>query len=587
VHATQPCAACHVNNVYHGTARDCYGCHKTNFDRTTNPNHVAAGFPTACDTCHRPSDADWRQSSFNHATAFPLVGVHAAQPCGACHKNNVYHGTARDCYGCHKTNFDQSVNPNHVTAGFPTTCDTCHKATDADWRQSSFNHATTFALVGVHAAQPCGACHKNNVYRGTSRDCYGCHKPNFDATTTPKHAAAGFPTTCDTCHKATDANWTQGVFNHTTFYSLVGVHASQPCAACHANNRYAGTPTLCSGCHIDRYNATTNPKHSSAGFPTTCDTCHRATDSTWNQGVFNHTTFYPLVGVHATQACASCHPNNRYAGTPTLCSGCHIGRYNTTTNPNHAAAGFPTTCDTCHRATDSSWNQGVFNHATFYPLVGVHATQACASCHPNNRYPGTPTTCAGCHIDKYNATTNPNHVAAGFPTTCDTCHRATDTSWDQGTFNHSTYYQLVGVHATQPCAACHPNNRFPGTPTTCAGCHIDKYNATTNPNHIAAGFPTTCETCHRPTDTSWTQGTFSHTWFPITSGNHNVPCAQCHTTPSNFAVFSCTSGGCHPQQRTNNDHQGVNGYVYSSPACYSCHPNGRAGNLPQRMRRRP
>jgi hypothetical protein len=252
----------------------------------------------------------------------------------------------------------------------------------------------------------------------------------------------------------------------------------------------------------------------------------------------------------------------------------------------HSAAGFPTTCDTCHKATDASWTQGVFNHSQFYPLVGVHATQPCAACHPNNRYAGTPTLCSGCHIDKYNATTDPNHVAAGFPTTCDTCHKATDASWTQGVFNHSQFYQLVGVHATQPCAACHPNNRYPGTPTLCSGCHIDKYNATTNPNHIAAGFPTTCDTCHRPTDTSWNQGTFNHTWFPITGSNHSVPCAQCHTNPSNFAVFSCISGGCHPQSQTNGDHSGVSGYVYASTACYSCHPNGRAGNLPAQLRRK-
>jgi hypothetical protein len=145
----------------------------------------------------------------------------------------------------------------------------------------------------------------------------------------------------------------------------------------------------------------------------------------------------------------------------------------------------------------------------------------------------------------------------------------------------------VGVHASQLCVACHINNQYPGTPTTCAGCHIALYNATTNPNHVAAGFPTTCDTCHRPTDTLWTQGTFNHTWFPITSGAHTgLQCAQCHTTPSNFALFSCTSGGCHPQAQTDSNHQGVSGYVYSSPACYSCHPNGRAGNLPARLRRK-
>ena len=121
------------------------------------------------------------------------------------------------------------------------------------------------------------------------------------------------------------------------------------------------------------------------------------------------------------------------------------------------------------------------------------------------------------------------------------------------------------------------NNVYKGTPRDCYGCHKTKYDQTTNPNHVAAGFPTTCETCHKATDTSWNQGTFNHTWFPITSGRHSgFQCAQCHTTPSNFTLFSCTTGGCHPQSETNGHHNGVPGYVYSSPACYSCHPTGRA-----------
>ena len=586
VHATLACQTCHKGNGFTGLSPQCYACHQKDYEGTRSPNHVTAGFPTTCETCHRPTDTGW-VGTFNHAAAFPLIGVHAAQPCGACHKNNVYHGTARDCFGCHKTDYDQTRNPNHATAGFPTTCETCHKASDASWNQSSFNHASAFPLIGVHAAQPCGACHKNNVYHGTARDCFGCHKTDYDQTRNPNHATAGFPTTCETCHKASDASWNQSSFNHASAFPLVGVHAAQPCGACHKNNVYHGTARDCYGCHKTKYDQTTSPAHAAAGFPTTCDTCHRATDATWNQANFNHASTFPLVGVHATQPCGACHKNNVYHGTARTCYGCHKTNYDQTRSPNHVAAGFPTTCDTCHRATDANWNQSSFNHASTFPLVGVHATQPCAACHRNNVYHGTPRTCYGCHRTNYDQTHDPNHVAAGFPTTCDSCHRATDANWNQGNFNHATFYQLVGVHATQPCVACHPNNRFAGTPTTCVGCHLDKYNATTNPNHVAAGFPTTCDTCHRPTDSSWNQGTFNHTWFPITSGRHaNLQCAQCHTTPSNFAVFSCTTGGCHPQGETNGHHNGVSGYVYSSPACYSCHPNGRAGNLPARLRPR-
>ncbi len=575
VHNTQPCAACHKNNVFTGTPRDCFGCHKTQYDATTNPKHSSAGFGTACETCHKATDPDWNKASFNHSQIFPLVGVHNTQPCAACHKSNVFTGTPRDCFGCHKPQYDATTNPKHSSAGFPTTCDTCHKATDPDWRQANFNHSQVFPLVGVHNTQPCAACHKNNVYAGTPRDCFGCHKPQYDATTSPKHSSAGFPTTCDTCHKATDADWRQANFNHSQIFPLVGVHNTQPCAACHKNNVYAGTPRDCFGCHKPQYDATTSPKHSSAGFSTTCENCHKATDANWNQGVFNHTQVFALVGVHNTQPCAACHKNNVYAGTPRDCFGCHKPQYDATTDPKHSSAGFPTTCEPCHKATDARWDQGVFNHTLVFPLLGVHNAQPCAACHKNGVYRGTPRDCYGCHKPQYDATTDPKHTAAGFSTTCDTCHKATDASWDQGRFNHASVFALVGVHSTQPCAACHKNNVYRGTPRDCFGCHKPQYDATTNPKHSTVGFPTTCETCHKATDGSWDQGTFNHTWFPIKSGPHaNRACVDCHTNPSNYTVFTCTN--CHGRSETDGHHRGVAGYRYDSVACYSCHPNGRS-----------
>ncbi len=508
VHAAEPCAACHKNGVYKGTPTNCYGCHKADYDSTRDPNHAAAGFPTTCELCHRPTDRSFDDGEFNHNPFFQRVGVHASQACDACHKNNTFGGTPRTCFGCHQSDYQATKNPNHTAAGFPTTCEVCHRPTDATFNQGQFNHDQFFQRVGIHATQSCATCHVNGVYKGTPRECYGCHRADYQATKNPSHTAAGFPTTCDACHRPTDTSFNQGVFNHDQSFQRVGVHAAQPCAACHKNGVYKGTPRECFGCHQANYLATTNPNHAAAGFPTNCDACHRPTDTSFNQGVFNHDQFFQRVGVHTTQPCAACHKNNVYKGTPTTCYGCHQTNYQATTNPNHAAAGFPTTCEVCHRPTDASFNQGVFNHDQFFQRVGVHATQPCAACHKNNVYKGTPRECFGCHQANYLATKNPNHTAAGFPTTCDACHRPTDTSFNQGVFNHDQFFQRVGVHTTQPCAACHKNSVYKGTPTTCYGCHQTNYQATTNPNHAAAGFPTTCDACHRPTDTSFNQGCF-------------------------------------------------------------------------------
>ena len=731
-HATQPCTACHGDNVFKGKPTACVACHQKDYDSTTNPNHAAAGFPTTCETCHKVSDLTWTVAVFNHASVFPLVGVHATTPCASCHINNNYTTVPTTCFGCHTKDYQGAATPvNH--AGLPTTCDSCHNNADAAWTlASSFNHATYFPLAGAHTTAACASCHVGGNYTTVpTSPCYACHATDYTNAITPvNHVAAGFPTTCDTCHKFSDTSWTQGSFNHASVFPLVGVHATTPCASCHINNNYTTVPTTCFGCHAKDYQGATTPVNH-AGLPTTCDSCHNNADAAWTlASSFNHATYFPLAGAHTTAACASCHVGGNYTTVPTSpCYACHATDYTNAITPvNHVAAGFPTTCDTCHKFSDTSWTQGSFNHASVFPLVGVHATTPCASCHINNNYTTVPTTCFGCHTKDYQGATTPvnhaglpttcdschnnadaawtlassfnhatyfplagahttaacaschvggnyttvptspcyachatdytnaitpvNHVAAGFPTTCDTCHKFSDTSWTQGSFNHASVFPLVGVHATTPCASCHINNNYTTVPTTCFGCHTKDYQGATTPvnhaglpttcdschnnadaawtlassfnhatyfplagahttaacaschvggnyttvptspcyachatdytnaitpvNHVAAGFPTTCDTCHKFSDTSWTQAVFNHTWFPMNHGTSGGVCAACHTTSSNYALFSCTTG-CHPQSSTNSDHRGVPGYVYSSPACYSCHPNGQSG----------
>ena len=49
-------------------------------------------------------------------------------------------------------------------------------------------------------------------------------------------------------------------------------------------------------------------------------------------------------------------------------------------------------------------------------------------------------------------------------------------------------------------------------------------------------------------------------------------CVDCHTNPNNFGEFTCVT--CHTNPETDNEHNGVNGYVYESTACLACHPTG-------------
>ena len=387
-HVGVPCESCHLNGVYKSTPTKCFDCHWTR--RQDDRFKLQLG--TQCEQCHTP--VAWTSARFDHGalTGLVLNGAHRALACQSCHKNDNFRAANSNCVSCHLKDFQSATSPNHVAGGFPTTCETCHRASDPTFRQSSFNHQASFALVGQHAQQLCAACHVNNVYKGTSRDCVGCHRVNYNRTTSPPHAAAGFGTTCDSCHRATDATWKGASFNHATFFSLVGLHAQQTCVACHVNNVYKGTARDCVGCHRTEYNRTTSPPHAAAGFGTTCDSCHRASDTTWKGAAFTHSSF-PLLGVHAQQACTACHVNNVYLGTARTCVGCHRTKYDRTTSPNHASSGFGTTCETCHRGTDTSWSQGTFTHR--FPITSGKHKFACAQCHTTPSY--QVFTCLTCH----------------------------------------------------------------------------------------------------------------------------------------------------------------------------------------------
>lgn len=574
-HATAPCAQCHVNGNFNLTSANtaCASCHLKDFQKTTNPNHVSAGFSQSCEGCHNTTA--WQPATFDHSkSGFPLTGAHANAPCASCHVNNNYNLTSANtaCVSCHLKDFQGTNNPSHVQQGFAQTCQVCHNTTA--WQPASFDHSKSgFPLTGAHASTPCAQCHVNNNYNLTNTACVSCHLKDYQGTNNPNHVQANFPQTCQQCHNTTD--WGNATFNHaSTGFALTGMHASTPCLQCHVNSNYNLTSanTACVSCHLKDYQTTNDPNHAQAGFPQTCQQCHNTTD--WGSGTFNHaSTGWALTGFHTTVTCQQCHVNGNYKLTNanTQCASCHMNDFNTTNNPPHASAGFPTDCSVCHSTTN--WLGASFNHAsTGWALTGFHATVQCNQCHVNNNYKLTSTVCVTCHLKDFQSATNPNHVSSGFPQQCDVCHNTT--AWIPSSFNHNnTPFPLTGFHTKVPCAQCHVNNNYTSLPTDCYSCHKADYNGTNNPNHAAAGFPTTCATCHNTT--SWLGATFNHTYFPMNHGGANGVCSTCHTNPSNYLVFTCTN--CHQKAQTDSNHQGVSGYVYNSTNCYNCHRNGGGG----------
>ncbi len=198
-HAAVPCATCHTNNNFTTLPTTCVGCHQADFNTTTNPTHVTAGFSNTCTTCHNTTA--WQPSTFSHSTTqFPLTGAHASvTPCTACHTVSPWSAQATDCYSCHTADYNATNNPVHSTAGFPTTCATCHTTTA--WTGATFNH-TWFPQTHGNSGGTCSTCHPNaSDYSQFTCMSGNCHP---QASTNSNHTrVSGYQyvaTACYSCH---------------------------------------------------------------------------------------------------------------------------------------------------------------------------------------------------------------------------------------------------------------------------------------------------------------------------------------------------------------------------------------------------
>lgn len=378
-----------------------------------------------------------------------------------------------------------------------------------------------------------------------------------------------FPADCSICHESGDWHTIKDDFDFDhekeTGVPLPGAHAQASCLLCH-NDR--GDVAIfaargCAGCHEDTHRG---------NLGVSCDDCHDETTWRPNDSIAKHNqTRFPLVGAHAAAACFTCHAGaqiGNFEGLDVSCETCHQEDLGRATSPDHIGEGLTMDCQRCHIPT--TWNSARFAHPPSFPLTGSHASLDCSVCHGEGNYGPLPTDCASCHLDDYQQTVDPNHITAGFSTDCRICHNTS--TWVGATFGHQSW-PLTGAHTALDCTLCHDSGVFAGTPTDCAACHLGDYQATTNPNHVSSGFGTNCATCH--STNTWLGAAFNHT-FPIDSGPHIVlNCSDCHLTPSSPVEFSCVHCHEHSQLEMGDTHSEVSGYLWSSPSCLQCHPDGR------------
>jgi hypothetical protein len=178
-HINVNCSSCHISG-FTGTTTVCSECHESDYNLSTNPNHVALAIPTDCETCHT-TNPGWEPALFPiHNNYYPLLGAHAAisNNCITCH-NGDYNNTPNTCFGCHEQEYNATNDPPHQSLGFPTDCELCH--TQSYWEPSTFDHDNQYFPIfsGKHDDEwnSCSDCHIDPT-NYSNFSCIDCHFHN-------------------------------------------------------------------------------------------------------------------------------------------------------------------------------------------------------------------------------------------------------------------------------------------------------------------------------------------------------------------------------------------------------------------------
>jgi hypothetical protein len=414
---------------------------------------------------------------------------------------------------------------------------------------------------------------------------------------------------------------------HAVNSTVDGVQVS--CTTCHqdpANQRNVS----CTDCHAHQQDVM-QPSHGL--FPdyrwesASCVFCHIG-----GQKRINH-TFFPVAAGQSHQldnastpaleglVCSQCHASQTDR-RQLACTTCHRHDVNTSINDHGAEMGrhgyvfMSGACFNCH---PQSQVPGAMDHEPIYKLAppsgkGQHQALRCADCHASRTDRVNSLQCTSCHqptsaTDSRDVHGEPRMAEvhqgmtsyAWSPRICISCH--TDGTKDSAlrTLNHTWFPVGMGqTHAltqnggTLECANCHAT---PGDYTkpaiACVTCHALKDDADGNgPREVhgqarldgrhsgVTGYSwvsTACLDCHPNGEAS---GNVNHTRFPIAANtaHQGISCSQCHLgTGPKSDVNQLNCAGCHATRNTNPTipeiHNGVGGFMNSSPACFNCHPN--------------
>lgn len=287
-----------------------------------------------------------------------------------------------------------------------------------------FNHMSTgFPLVGLHATAECGSCHVGGVFKGTPRNCSGCHAKGKRVVATAMSSKHLITTeACDVCHT-----------NAVTFYGARYNHGKA----------VAGQ---CSSCHNGLIATGRAASHSTGNKATkSCDSCHRTT--AWLPSSWNHYS--------VTAKCVTCHAAGKEGST-------YVRTVVAGTSPEAFAHRYTSIsdCESCHTKY-TTWSGAIYDH------TGAGASTACSSCHNGTNATGIAqksghvaigtSECSECHTGGTRTWSGAlgaapsNHSALNTASGCKVCHVGASTTHVTG----ATLHGYISV----ACYTCHGSSR--------------------------------------------------------------------------------------------------------------------------------
>ena len=216
-------------------------------------------------------------------------------------------------------------------------------------QRTGFDHLTTgFELRDAHRDMACEYCHVNGVFKGTPRNCAGCHTIGGRISATPKppnHITSA--DNCALCHAG---------YNFAPIFRMDHTGAKGTCSSCHNNVTATGkdakhilSDNNCTACHTTVAFIPARMEHADLLQKDQCASCHNGVRASAKT----------LHHVITTGSCNDCHTTLswsparfNHSGLTTLCQSCHNGITATGKVSNHPATALD--CANCHRFP--SWN---------------------------------------------------------------------------------------------------------------------------------------------------------------------------------------------------------------------------------------